>query len=263
MAEPNPYPDLEQLSATYAGVTRTVFRGGRGPAVIVMHEIPGLYPGVVDFGRRLIAEGLTVYLPSLIGEPGRPMGAAYSASSIARACISQEFATWATGKTSPIVAWLRALAKDAHSACGGPGVGAIGMCLTGGFALAMMVDDVMIAPVLSQPSLPFAVTRAHRRDLGICAADLSRVRKRAAAGTPVMGLRFTGDPLVPRERFERLREKLGDRFIAIEIDSRRGNLHGIPRTAHAVLTHHFVDEPGHPTRDALDRVLAFFRERLT
>ena len=125
-------------------------------------------------------------------------------------------------------------------------------------ACLILVSTQLVTP-LSHASSPAPADS----DLGVCAADLSRVRERAAAGTPVMGLRFTGDPLVPRERFERLREELGDRFIAIEIDSRRGNLHGIPRTAHAVLTHHFVDEPGHPTRDALDRVLAFFRERLT
>jgi dienelactone hydrolase len=258
----HPYPDLERREVTYDGVTRTVFRGGHGPAVIVMHEVPGLYPAVVDFGRRLIAEGMTVYLPSLLGSPGREMSVGYSLRSLARACVSREFATWATGRTSPIVSWLRALAHDAHAACGGPGVGAVGMCLTGGFALAMMVDDVVVAPVLSQPSLPFPVTRAQRRDLGIDAADLVRVRERARAGTCLMGLRFTGDPLVPAARFERLREELGDRFIAIEIDSGPGNPHGIPRTAHSVLTFHLVDEPDHPTRQALDRVIAFFRERL-
>ena len=88
------------------------------------------------------------------------------------------------------------------------------------------------------------------------------MRERAAAGTCVMGLRFTGDRAVPPQRFQRLRDELGDRFIAIEIDSSKGNPHGIPRTAHSVLTVHFVDEPGHPTRDALDRVIQFYRERL-
>ena len=192
MAE-NPYPDLVREEVTYEGVTRTVFRGGAGPAVIVIHEVPGLYPEVVAFGRRLIEAGFTVYLPSLFGTPGKPFGSLYTIGALARACVSREFATWATGKTSPIVSWLRALAKDAHAACGGAGVGAVGMCLTGGFALAMMIDDVMVAPVLSQPSLPFPVTRAHRRDLGIDEATLVRVRERAAAGTPVLGLRFTHD----------------------------------------------------------------------
>jgi dienelactone hydrolase len=133
------------------------------------------------------------------------------------------------------------------------------MCLTGGFALAMMVDDTTVAPVLSQPSVPFPVTSAHRRDLGISDEDLDVIRRR---DTCVMGLRFTRDPLVPAARFARLREELGDRFIGIEIDSSRGNPHGIPRSAHSVLAHHYVDTPGHPTRVALDRVLAFFAERL-
>lgn len=258
----NPFPDLERSEATYDGVTRTVFRGGQGPAVIVIHEIPGLYPGVVAFGRRLIAAGMTAYFPSLFGEPGREISTGYFVGAFARACVAREFATWATRKTSPIVSWLRALARDAHAVCGGPGVGAIGMCLTGGFALAMMVDDIMVAPVLSQPSLPFPVSRAHRRDLGISDADLVQVRRRCAAGTPVMGLRFTADPGSPGERFERLREELGDRFIGIEIDSSPGNPYGLPRNAHAVVTRHLVDEPGHPTRIALERVIAFFREQL-
>jgi len=247
---------------TYNGVARTVFRGGTGPAVIVIHEIPGLHPGVVAFGRRVIAAGMTAYFPSLFGEPGREPSSGYMVAAIARACVSREFTTWATRKTSPIVTWLRALARDAHAACGGPGVGAIGMCLTGGFALAMMVDETVVAPVLSQPSMPFPVSRARRSDLGISDADLVQVRARCAAGAQVMGLRFTGDRSSPGERFERLRQELGDRFLAIEIDSSRGNPHGIPRTAHSVVTLDLVDEPTHPTRIALDRVIGFFRERL-
>ena len=257
-----PFPDLESDQATYNGVTRTVYRGGRGPAVIVIHEIPGLHPGVVAFGRRLIAAGMTVYFPSLFGDPGREVSGGYALGEIVRACVSREFATWATRKTSPIVEWLRALARHAHLACGGRGVGAIGMCLTGGFALAMMVDDIVIAPVLSQPSLPFPISRRHRRDLGVSDADLVKIRARCARGTPVMGLRFTGDRASPGERFARLREELGDRFLAIEIDSSPGNPHGVPRDAHSVVTRHLVDEPGHPTRIALDRVIGFFRERL-
>jgi dienelactone hydrolase len=136
------------------------------------------------------------------------------------------------------------------------------MCMTGGFALAMMVDDSVLAPVLSQPSLPFPVSKRHRRDLGISAADLEVVKKRAAGGVGVLGLRFTGDIACPSERFERLRQELGDAFVGVEIDSSPGNPHGIRKRAHSVLTEDFVDEPGHPTRDALDRVLDLFRTRL-
>jgi dienelactone hydrolase len=259
---PRTYPDLERREITLRGVTRSVFCTGTGPAVIVMHEVPGLYPGVAEFGRLVAARGMRVYMPSLLGEPGRPIGRRYAAESMARACVSREFAIWATARTSPITDWLRDLARLAHRECGGVGVGAVGMCLTGGFALAMMVDDVIQAPVLSQPSLPFGVLPAQRRDLGIDESALVRIRARAAAGACVMGLRFTHDLLVPPERFQRLRDELGDRFIAVEIDSGPGNPYGISRIAHSVLVHDRVDRPGHPTQIALERVLGFFQERL-
>jgi dienelactone hydrolase len=136
------------------------------------------------------------------------------------------------------------------------------MCFTGGFALGMMLDDTMLAPVLSQPSLPFAIGKKRRAALGISDADLEGVKQRVAQGACVMGLRFTADRMVPGDRFDTLRRELGDGFIAVEIDSSKGNPHGIGRVAHSVLSQDFVDEPGHPTHDALERVLAFFDERL-
>jgi dienelactone hydrolase len=256
------YPDFELRNLTLLGETRPVFVKGEGPAIVVMHEVPGLYPGVADFGRRVVDSGFTVYMPSLVGTPGRPFGAGYSLSTMARVCVMREFTVWATQQNSPVTAWLRELARLAHEECGGPGVGAVGMCLTGGFALAMMADDRMLAPVLSQPSLPFAVRASQKRDLGIDDATLARVKERAADGACLLGLRFTRDRMVPPERFQRLRDELGDAFMAVEIDSAPGNPHGIPRTAHSVLVHDLVDEPGHPTREALERVLGFFRERL-
>jgi dienelactone hydrolase len=168
----------------------------------------------------------------------------------------------AADASSPITDWLRALCRRAHAECGGRGVGALGMCLTGNFALALMVDPSVRAPVLSQPSLPLPLGAARRAGLHLAPADLERVRERAAGGCGVLGLRFTHDPLCPAERFARLRRELGAGFEAIEIDSGPGNPHGIRRVAHSVLTEDLVDETGHPTRQALDRVLGFFRERL-
>jgi dienelactone hydrolase len=254
--------DFTETTFTHDGKTRAVFRKGTGPAVIVIHEIPGITPQVADFGRRVADAGFTAVLPALFGDPGRPMSFGYVAQSFGPACVSKEFAAFATGRTSPITVWLRALGAEMHEECGGPGIGAVGMCFTGGFALAMMVDDRMLAPVLSQPSLPLPLTRKHKADVGIDASDLARVRERAADGQCLLGLRFTGDPVVPGSRFETLRRELGDAFISVEIDSSSGNQWGIPRSAHSVLTEHLVDEPGHPTRLALDRVLAFFSERL-
>jgi dienelactone hydrolase len=259
----NPYPDFERRELTFLGETRPVFVGGSGPAIVVMHEAPGLYPAVADFGRKVVRAGFRVYMPSLIGTPGRPFTLPYALETLSRACVAKEFATWATKKNSPITAWLRALARQAHEECGGPGVGAVGMCLTGGFALAMMVEDCLLAPVLSQPSLPIGLLPSQKRDLGIDDATLDVVKRRAKdEGVCVLGLRFTADRLVPAERFARLREELGDKFLAVEIDSTRGNPHGIPWTAHSVLSFDFVDEPGHPTRAALDQVMGFFAERL-
>jgi len=136
------------------------------------------------------------------------------------------------------------------------------MCFTGGFALGMMVDETMLAPVLSQPSLPFPIGNKRKASVGISDADFDQVKKRAAQGACVLGLRFTADPAVPPDRFETLRRELGDAFIAVEIDSSRGNPHGIKKRAHSVLTLDLVDEPGHPTRAALEQVLAFLQEQL-
>ena len=258
----NPLEGFTESTFTADGTTRPVYRAGTGPAVIVIHEMPGLTPNVAAFGRRVVDAGFHVRMPSLFGEPGRPMSNPYVMRSISQGCVAKEFVTFALNRTSPAITWLRALAADAHEECGGPGVGAVGMCFTGGFALGMMVDDRMLAPVLSQPSLPFPLSPARRRAVGVSDADLERVKERAAAGACLLGLRFTKDPAVPAERFDTLRQALGDRFIAVEIDSSKGNPHDIPRAAHSVLTEHFVDEPGHPTRAALDRVLDFFRTQL-
>jgi dienelactone hydrolase len=258
-------PDgFDETTFAHEGKTRTVFRRGEGPAVIVIAEVPGITPEVAAFGRRVADAGFSAVLPSLFGEPGRPVSTPYALSTIGWACVSREFATWARNETSPATVWTRALARAEHERCGGPGVGVVGMCLTGGFALAMMVDPIVLAPVLSQPSLPFPLSKGHRRDLNLTPADLATVKARCEAEPDlcVLGLRFTGDRLSPPDRFARLREELGDSFVGVEIDSSPGNPHGFGRLAHSVLTDEFVDEPGHPTREALDRVLDLFRTRL-
>ena len=257
-----PLAGFEAFEHTREDVTRTVFRGGSGPAVIVIHEVPGLHPEVIAFGRRVVDAGFTVYMPSLFGTPGKPFGWAYTMRIFPQVCVAREFASMATDRTSPVTTWLRSLAAEAHAACGGPGVGAVGMCFTGGFALGMMVDETMLAPVLSQPSLPFPVGKRRKASFGISDADLVRVKERAAQGACVLGLRFSADPAVPPERFETLRRELADAFIAVEIDSSRGNPYGIKKRAHSVLTLDLVDEPGHPTRAALEQVIGFLRERL-
>ena len=255
-----PLADYEAGEFEAEGTRRAVFRRGAGPAVIVIAEMPGITPSVVGFADRVVAIGCTAVLPHLFGTPGREPSGTYIASSFVPACVSREFGALATGRTTPVSSWLRALAAAEHERCGGPGVGAVGMCFTGGFALGMAVDDRVLAPVLSQPSLPLPLGAARKRDIALSPDDLATVKARD--DLCVLGLRFTNDRVVPAERFARLRQELGDSFVGVEIDSSPGNPHGIPTNAHSVLTEHLVDDPRHPTRDALDQVLDLFRERL-
>ncbi|MHB1912710.1 MAG: dienelactone hydrolase family protein [Acidimicrobiales bacterium] len=248
---------------THGGKRRDVFRKGSGPAVVIIEEMPGITPGVLEFADRVADIGCTVAVPHLFGTPGAPASVKHLLASFGPACVSRDFHVLATGSTSPVIDWLRALARSLHEECGGPGVGVVGMCFTGGFALAMMAGAPVLAPVLSQPSLPLPIGAGRKSALGLSDSDLTAAKEACAArNLTVLGLRFTGDRAVPAERFERLRRELGENFVAVEIDSSPGNPHGNPTTAHAVLTAHLVDTPGHPTRDALDQVLALFRDRL-
>lgn len=235
----------------------------RPPAIVVMHEVPGIYPAVLDFAERLLQEGYCVYMPSLLGEPGKHFSLSYAANSIGKACISREFRVLALKQASPITDALRALCRQAHAECGGAGVGAIGMCLTGNFALSLMLDKSVMAPVLLQPSLPLPLSKRHKHDLHISDAQLGCIKQRVHDGkVKVLGLRFSHDTVCPPERFARLHKELGSGFESIEIDSSPGNPHKIPKVAHSVLTKDLVDVAGHPTAAALQRVLSFFAEQL-
>lgn len=261
--------DFERTTFTHGGKERTIFRKGTGPAVIVMAEIPGITPKVAGFARKVADIGCTAVLPHLFGVPGRDPSAGGQLSSmglmaktITPLCVSREFSIWAANKTSPVVEWLRALADHEHEVCGGPGVGAIGMCFTGGYALAMATHPNLLAPVLSQPSMPATMTAKQRRSIDCSPADLEIVKDRCAnEGLQVLGLRFKGDRFVPPERFGFLREQLGDAFVAVELEDADANPDA-DLWPHSVVTEHLIDEPGQPTRAALDQVLELFRSRL-
>lgn len=257
-----PLADYQQSSFTFNHETRPVYRRGKGPGVIIMHEIPGITPRVIQFADRVAEAGFTVFLPSLFGKPGKRYTAGYAAQQLSLSCIRKEFHVLESRGSSPVTEWLRGLCRSAHAELGGPGVGALGMCITGNFALSLMVDDAVMAPVLSQPSLPFARNAESCAALHISDDDLATVKQRTASGCKVLGLRFTNDFMCPSARFERLKTELGDGFEAIEIDSSIDNPDGISRFAHSVLTQDLVDRQGHPTKVALDRVLSFFTERL-
>jgi dienelactone hydrolase len=255
-------PGFNAETMEFDGAARCVYRAGVGPAVIVMSEIPGITPAVASFAQRVVDAGYTVFMPLLFGEPMRGLDRGYAARTILQACINREFRVLASNESSPIVDWLRALARFAHAECGGRGVGAIGMCFTGNFALAMMLNAPVLAPVLTQPSLPFAVTKSRRSALHVSPEELRAAHEKIDNhGARILALRFIQDPMCPGERFERLRQEFGGAVETIEIDERHANPRG-PKPAHSVLTNHLIDAAGQPTREALDRTLAFFKEQL-
>ena len=229
---------------TADGVTHPTYRRGDGPGVIIVHELPGMTPEVIAFADEVVDAGFTVVMPHLFGTPGAPMNLRTIAQSLPRVCVNREFNKLAIGKTSPVATWLRALARELHGELGGVGVGALGMCFTGGFALAMMVDPAVAAPVVAQPSLPFPIGRARANDLNLSAADLAAVKARAAAGCAVLGVKYTGDA-GSGTRFDRLDHELGPAFRRVELEGRK----------HSTLT-------AHRHQRAVDEVLTFFRERL-
>jgi dienelactone hydrolase len=253
--------DFRIESFSHNGVTHDVYRQGDGPCVLVAAEIPGITPEVIRFAEELLGAGLSVAMPSMFGVPGKDPSTAHMLKTIAKACISKEFHAMAKRDDSPATEWLRALGRKLHADHGGPGIGFVGMCFTGGFGLAMMLDDAVVAPVLSQPSLPFGIGKARKANVGLDDAQLKTVAERAANGCAVLGLRFTGDPLVPGERFATLRDALGDNFIGVEITS-PDKTHNIDKKAHSVLTEERTDIAGHPTKEAFDQVMQFLTERL-
>jgi dienelactone hydrolase len=231
-------------SHTHDGVTHPTYRRGAGPGVIVIHEVPGITPEVAAFADEVVAAGFTVVMPSLFGTDGAPVTPRTMASTLGRVCVSREFTKLRTGETTPVAGWLRSLARELHGELGGPGVGALGMCFTGGFALAMAVDPAVVAPVLCQPSTPVAVGRRRAADVNLSPGDLDVVRGRCAAGQQVLGLRFRSDPAVGT-RFDTLTRELGDAFIRVELDGR----------GHSTVT-------AHRRQEAVDAVLSFLTDTL-
>jgi dienelactone hydrolase len=262
-------PELARFARmpfTHDGTAKTVFVAGSGPAVIVMHELPGATPELLRFALRVADAGFRVYVPWLFGTPGKPESAAYVACGMVRACLSRELHVFAANRSSPIADWLRALARAAHGECGGRGVGAIGMCITGNFVLALAVDPWVAAPVMAQPALPWSapwppILRRRQDGLHVDDAQLAALRQRAQDGLRLVAMRFAEDWTCPAARFARLRAEFGDALETIEIGRDEGTR---PQRGmrHGVLTTDLVDQPGEPTRRALDRVLAFLTERL-
>lgn len=266
MTDSAPTSDLSgwvRAPFTGAGMSYDCFEKGDGPGVVLIPEVPGITPEVLGLAEHLVTEGFTVVVPSPFGTPGKAAAVGYTVRVISRLCVSAEFRAFATNAHRPITDYLRAVAADLASRTPGAGVGVIGMCFTGGFALAAAVDDSVIASVVSQPAVPFPLGRARRLDPGLSPAEFDRIAERANDGAVcAIGLRFSEDATVPRERFDTLKSRLGDAFEVIQLDSSAGNAGGFPKGAHSVLTNELRETPGHPALAARTRVVEFLRERM-
>lgn len=263
--EDDPLDDFTRDPVTLLDVTKVVYVGGTGPAVIVMTEMPGISPQVARFSRWVRDAGFTVYMPSLFGRDGAVPRAGEGLAVMQRACVSAEFRAFAGSESSPVTRWLRALARLAHEACGGPGVGAIGMCFTGNFALTMMLEKSVLAPVLCQPSLPLDAPGG----IESTPEELATVRDRLQReDLTVMGYRFEGDRFCTAQRFAAYAEALGERFVARVLPASAAHpapppfFDRVVACPHSVVAAHLVDEAGHPTLEARDEILAFFAARL-
>jgi len=255
-------PDFETFPFTYAERERTVYRKGAGPAVLVMHEVPGISTEVARFARRVVDAGFTVFMPHLFGPVGVKTTPFNRVPELMRVCVSREFHVFAENRSSPIADWLRALAKHVHEEIGGRGIGAVGMCVTGNFALTLTLDPWVIAPVMGHPSLPLPVTRAKAAAVHVTPETFVNARRRVAEeGLKVLGLRFHGDVMFCRSaRFDTLRRELGEGFEGLELPA--ASAKSQPEPPHSVLTIGLIDRDGEPTHEAVNRVLSFLTERL-
>jgi len=236
-------------SARGATLQHDVYARGEGPVVVLIQELPGIGPETLRLADRLVERGFSVVLPHLFG----PLGRLSMKGNLVRVmCMRKEFALLASRRTSPVVAWLRALCRSLKDERGVPGVAVIGMCLTGNFAMALMVDDAVLAGVASQPSLPLHDQSA----LHLADEDVAVIRERLDRLGPMMALRFAGDRLCAPARFEAIDGAFND-------DRERVRLRTMPGPGHAVLTLDFVDEDGHPTKEAFEEVVSYFEGALS
>lgn len=245
------------------GRRHAVHVAGEGPPVVIIHELAGVSPMLLEFARRVRERGFATHLPVLIARRGGPARVLVAAIQV---CVSAEFTKLARGKTSPIVGWLRSYGSTIHAETGHD-IGVVGMCLTGGFALAMAVDSHVSASVMGHPTLPLGVGTARQRDLGLDSADLEALKSRSDLS--VKGVRFSCDVIAPRKRFDRMKEEFGDRFDRTDVASGRGSPLGFSRWEHSVLNNQRI-QPDNPNHDAareelervVDEVLDYLEVRL-
>jgi len=264
-------PDLQgfaQFSFAAGEYRHFVYHAGAAgnPPLLLMPEIAGMSPGMILFARRLIEAEFRVYIPWLFG----PFQQRAPAMNAIKLCISREFANLRAGVSAPVTLWLRALAAHISELNGGNRVGAIGMCLTGAFAIPLIIDPQVAAAVAAQPSVPlsplfsmFGIGRGdwmHRLNIGD--DDIARARARLKGGAAhLLAVRCHADRICPHEKLERLQREFPAGLQTREYGeaTTRNRLGDRP---HATFTKEYRLEPDasgdHHSRRAHADLLAFF-----
>ena len=190
-------------------LTHRVFHAGdpKHPPILLMPEIAGLSPGLLMFAGRLMDARFQVYMPWLFGAPGKRA----PVRNAIRLCVSREFANLRAGVSAPVTTWLRALARHISERNGGTRVGAIGMCLTGAFAIPLVIDPAVVAAVAAQPSVPlsplfasFGIGRGESLgQLNVSESDIAAARARLESGSArLFALRCRADRICPAEKLD-------------------------------------------------------------
>ena len=225
-----------------------VYTKGEGPVVVIIQELPGIGMETIELANRFVEKGFRIVMPHLFG----PLGRLSFLGNITRIfCMRREFAIFSKNQTSPIVEWLKALCQDCRDKYNVSGVGVIGMCLTGNFAISLMADDAVLAGVASQPSLPlFSQSSLHMSE-----NEIAKVRERLEQHGPMLAYRFAGDILCTSTKFEALNNAFNDDRERIKLNTISGN-------KHAILTVHFSNREGSPTEEALGEIFEYFSKKL-
>lgn len=263
-------------------IEHPVFHAGRGPALILMHELPGLDEHCIRFAERLVKNGFEVFMPLLAG---RTLGGHTVRNTLRlRLCIAAEFGKLRAGETAPIACWLRTLARRIGEERATARIGAIGMCLTGAFVVPLLLEANVHAVVASQPGVPFNLLHLlfggswglgpwqHR--LNVSDDDIEAAAKLARAeGKSLLVQRFDEDRICPRARTDRLAAAFGP--DAMDFNEPRPPGRGFSLTPlHSLLTGEYdraerrirqgrtVGNEPEPTHVALRRLVEFFETNL-
>ena len=240
---------FEASTSEGQSISHDIYRRGSGAPVILIQELPGIGQQTLALADELVDTGFEVVMPHLFG----PLEKTSIGGNLIRVmCMRKEFRIFSSNQSSPIADWLRLLCRQIKDDSGVQGVGVIGMCLTGNFAITLIGDDSVLAAVASQPAMPF-----HKQgELHMSPEEIQRSRDALDSKGPMRVLRFEGDPMCTPKKSQCIHRAFNDD------DTTRVQEITLPGKGHSVLTLDFVDEAGHPTRQALDNVIEYFGSHL-